>query len=242
MSGRRLAVVLIICLVTVAGCSNKDGVPGGILPREKMEQVMWDMAQADQYAALYVVKDSAHIDRKAETMRLYEEVFRLHQVTREQFRKSYRYYLDHPALSQLLFDSVISRGIRARSETYDRPGQYHPPAGPSAAKVPNEVGGGTTPGRSSAVRSGSAIPERPGVSGAGGSMVPGRPGVAVPGTPVQGRPGVKMPATQAPGAAGGRVMPGAAGDAMRRSQEAARKRDSVIRAMQMRRDTTRGRP
>ena len=90
--------------------------------KDKMEQVMWDMAQADQYAALYLAKDSAHIDRKAETMRLYAEVFRLHQVTPEEFRKSYHYYLDHPELNQLLFDSVIARGVRARTELYDRPG------------------------------------------------------------------------------------------------------------------------
>jgi hypothetical protein len=96
-----------------------------------MVQVMWDMAQADQYAALYLAKDSARIDRKAETMRLYAEVFRLHEVTPEEFRKSYRYYLDHPELNQLLFDSVITRGVRARSEIYDRPSQYHPPVAPA---------------------------------------------------------------------------------------------------------------
>ena len=130
MRGRRWVLGLIICLVAGEGCSDKNGVPGGILPRDKMEQVMWDMAQADQYAALYLAKDSAHIDRKAETMRLYEEVFRLHQVTREEFRKSYRYYLDHPALNQILFDSVIARGVRARSEMYDRPTRDRPQMGP----------------------------------------------------------------------------------------------------------------
>jgi hypothetical protein len=158
-----------------------------------MEQVMWDMAQADQYAALYLMKDSAYMDRKAETMRLYEEVFRLHQVTPEQFRKSYHYYLDHPELSQLLFDSVIVRGVRARSEMYDRPSlRYRPPVGPSGAKVPNEVGQGTTPGRSS-------MPGLPRNSGES--------------------------------------------DMARRFREAAsRRQDSIMRAMHVRRDTTKGRP
>jgi hypothetical protein len=131
MRGR--AVVLIVALGCLAGmaCSDKNSVPKDILPKDKMEQVMWDMAQADQYAALYLAKDSARIDRKAETMRLYAEVFRLHQVTPEEFRKSYHYYLDHPELNQLLFDSVITRGVRARAEIYDRPSQYHPPVAPA---------------------------------------------------------------------------------------------------------------
>src|SRR5579863_5274611 len=115
MSGRRLVRIWIgawiVCILAGVGCTDKDKVPNGILPRDKMQEVMWDMTQADQYAALYVAKDSLHSDRKAETMRLYEEVFRLHQVTREEFKKSYQYYLDHPELSQLLFDSVIAQGV-----------------------------------------------------------------------------------------------------------------------------------
>jgi hypothetical protein len=147
MSGR--GFVLIMLLLTGAGCKDKKSVPRSILPEDKMEQVMWDMAQADQYSALYLAKDSAHIDRKAETMRLYAEVFRLHQVTPEEFRKSYRYYLDHPELNQVLFDSTIARGYRARSEAYDLPAShYHPPVQPvkleavAPGRLPAAVGPG----------------------------------------------------------------------------------------------------
>ncbi|HEV3324231.1 MAG TPA: DUF4296 domain-containing protein [Puia sp.] len=119
---------LTLLLFAGAGCSDKDAVPSGILSRDKMESLIWDMAQADQYAAIYLAKDSAHINQKTETLRLYEQVFRLHQVSREEFSKSYQYYLDHPRLNQLLFDSVIARGVRARSEDYDRPFAAHQPA------------------------------------------------------------------------------------------------------------------
>jgi Domain of unknown function (DUF4296) len=162
MSRRTVVLILLLCCVAGAGCSDKNTVPGGILSKDKMEQVMWDMAQADQYAALYLAKDSAHIDRKAETLRLYAEVLRLHEVTPEEFRKSYRYYLDHPELNQLLFDSVIARGVRARTEMYDRPSSgYHAPMPP--AKV--------NPG---VIRPGVI---RPGVGP--GTIMPGRP--VVPG-------------------------------------------------------------
>ena len=206
MSGKGVMGVLIVCLIA-AGCSDKDGIPRGILPKDKMEEVMWDMAQADQYAALYLAKDSAHIDQKTETMRLYEEVFRLHHVTREEFGKSYRYYLDHPALSQQLFDSVIARGSRVRSELYDRPGKNLPAMGP--VKL-----GPVTP-----VKPGAITPGRP------GSITTGKPGTVTTQVPV--RPTVPM-ATPV--------------DPARRTQEAMRRRDSMICAMQMRRDTTKGRP
>jgi hypothetical protein len=184
MSGRTVVLILLLCCAVGAGCSGKKSVPRGILPEDKMERVMWDMAQADQYAALYVVKDSAHIDRKAETMRLYAEVLRLHEVTPEEFRKSYRYYLDHPELNQLLFDSVIARGVRARTEMYDRPSSgYHAPMPPANLK-PGVI--------------------RPGVV---------RPGVVRPGA------GAIMP--------GRPVVPG--------------RMDSIMRAMRVKRDTTKGR-
>jgi hypothetical protein len=225
MSGRGVMGMLLLCLVAGMGCSDKNSVPRGILPKDKMERVMWDMAQADQYAALYLTKDSTHIDRKAETLRLYAEVFRLHQVDPEQFRKSYRYYLDHPELNQLLFDSVIARGVRARSEMYDRPSsQYHPSVVPANLK----------PG---VVRPGAIMP---GAGRPGGALVPGRPGVA--------RPGVVVPV--APGRSVGGMRPGAmmqqAGgetELMRRMREASsRKQDSIMRGLHVKRDTTKGRP
>ncbi len=129
MSGKWLVAVGIVCWIG-AGCSGKSKVPSGILPLEKMQALMWDMAQADQFAAMYVAKDSGKVDRREETMRLYEEVLRLHDVTLDEFRKSYRYYLDHPALNQTLFDSVQARGGRARTEMYDRQSIYRPPVVP----------------------------------------------------------------------------------------------------------------
>jgi hypothetical protein len=154
MSGTRgigvscLAVILLAC----AGCADQGSVPSGILPPNKMQTVMWDMVQADQYAVLYVAKDSAaHRDTKTETLKLYEEVFRLHDVSREEFRKSYQYYLDHPVLNQLLFDSLISQGNRVRTESYSRPGIYRPPPVipphlPAGAKL-QVPGGKLFPGR-----------------------------------------------------------------------------------------------
>jgi hypothetical protein len=194
MKVRTVVVMMILCCVAGISCSDKHGVPRGILPKDKMEQVMWDMAQADQYAALYLAKDSARIDQKAETMRLYAEVFRLHQVTPEQFRNSYHYYLDHPELNQLLFDSVTARGVRARTAVYGRPSQYHPPVVQPGARLP---------------------------------------GVRLPGAVLTGPGGAKPPMQQMSSA-----------EMMRRLHEASsrQREDSIVRALQARRDTTKRRP
>src|SRR5579872_3935993 len=119
MKKRFAGLLTVVCLI-LSACRSKNSVPSGILPREKMEQVMWDMVMADQYAS-YLAKDSAHLDLKLERLRLYEQVFRLHDISRDKFRKSYAYYLEHPELNQVLFDSLTDLGNRLRTEAYSHP-------------------------------------------------------------------------------------------------------------------------
>jgi Domain of unknown function (DUF4296) len=131
---KAIAGLLAFFCMIAAGCSDKKSVPSGILPRDKMENVLWDMIQADQYAAVLTKDSAAHIaDLKTERLRLYDQVFRMHDVSRDKFRKSYQYYSDHPELSQDLFDSLLVRGNKLRSEEYAHPAarpSVNPPASP----------------------------------------------------------------------------------------------------------------
>jgi len=111
----------LLAVVILAGCSGKDKVPSGIIPKEKMGTILWDMIQVDQYSAIYLLKDSARINIKMEDLRLYQQVFQLHGVSREDFRKSFQYYEDRPDLIRTLFDSLLSRGNRLRTESYNKP-------------------------------------------------------------------------------------------------------------------------
>ncbi|HVV04301.1 MAG TPA: DUF4296 domain-containing protein [Puia sp.] len=108
----------LLCIVLIVGCSEKDSIPSGVLGKEEMGSILWDMMQADQYASSYLIKDTAKVNLKMETLKLYEEVFRLHKTTREEFRKSFQFYQDHPDITRVLFDSLIARGNRMRSESY----------------------------------------------------------------------------------------------------------------------------
>ena len=111
----------LLAILLVVGCSDKDKVPSGIIPRDEMEKILWDMVEADQYSSLYLWKDSARINVKTETQKLYQEVFQLHQISREEFRKSFQYYQEHPDLTRTVFDSLLARGNRLRAESYSRP-------------------------------------------------------------------------------------------------------------------------
>jgi len=118
----RTALSLLVIVLSVAagiGCGDKKSVPSGILKREEMQVVLFDMIQAEQYAT-YFAKDSTRLNLKLENLRLYDQVFQLHHVSREEFTRSYKYYMTRPDLTQTLLDSVIAMGIRIREESYKR--------------------------------------------------------------------------------------------------------------------------
>ena len=168
----------LICIVLIVGCSEKDNIPSGILDKEEMGSVLWDMMQADQYASSYLIKDSAKVNVKMETLKLYEEVFRLHKVSREEFRKSFQFYQDHPDITRVLFDSLIARGNRMRSESYSHPSAPTPsvPAVKPAATGPM----GRPPGVMPVIPPAGRLPDRP------AGTLPNRP----PGT-LSNQPGVR---------------------------------------------------
>ena len=114
--------VLILCmlLAVLSSCSKKNTIPSGIIGKDKMENILWDMIQADRFAAQYLVKDSLAIDLKKETFLLYDQVFQLNKVTKEEFVKSYNYYLSRPDITRVIFDSLATRANRRKDEVYKK--------------------------------------------------------------------------------------------------------------------------
>jgi hypothetical protein len=121
-------IVTFLAILMIAGCTDKDKVPSGILPKEEMGNILWDMIQADQFSSIYMIKDTPRINLKTEDLRLYQQVFRMHQVSRDEFRKSLQYYEDRPELIRTVFDTLLSRGNRLRTEIYSRPAVNPQPA------------------------------------------------------------------------------------------------------------------
>ncbi|QEC40501.1 DUF4296 domain-containing protein [Pseudobacter ginsenosidimutans] len=117
---KRGSIVWIIGIAVVLGlgaCSDKNKVPSGVLDRESMQAVMWDMILADRYAITYFPSDtSKRKDIKTETLKLYDQVFQIHDISQEEFLKSYRFYLSRPDISKSMFDSIYTRANRKRDE------------------------------------------------------------------------------------------------------------------------------
>ena len=111
---------ILLLLISFVSCSEK-GRRKDILPENEMRQVIWDMMRADQYVAGFRLKDSTH-NKRNESIRLYEEIFRIHKITREQFKTSFDYYTSRPDLFRPIIDSLSKIKIP--------PSPFHPSGRP----------------------------------------------------------------------------------------------------------------
>ena len=95
-------------LIFIISCGDNNKVPNDILPKEKMQSVLWSMISAGEFLNAYVLnKDS--VDKIAESSRVYGQVFQIHHISKDEFDRSYLYYRLHPDLMKTILDSLSKK-------------------------------------------------------------------------------------------------------------------------------------
>jgi len=111
-------LILFVCSLMPA-CRGKYNIPRRILSPDKMQSVLWDMVKADQYLKNYsVITDSSA--KLKESLNLYQQVFRIHNISKEKFRQSFAYYRIHPNILNIVLDSINNR-------SYNKPIEFNRP-------------------------------------------------------------------------------------------------------------------
>lgn len=97
----------------VFSCSQKDEVPKGILKTEKMQLLFWDFLRAEVYSSNFAKRDSIRSEA-IENLKIQNKIFKLHNVTKEEFYRSYIYYSNHKELMTKMIDSMIAMQKREK--------------------------------------------------------------------------------------------------------------------------------
>lgn len=105
----RTGALISLCCWILAACNNKDRIPAHILSRQKMQAVLWDLMRADQFLGDFVLNKDSSVNRDTSSIRIYRQVFALHGITKNEFRESFRFYNDHPALMKVIMDSISAK-------------------------------------------------------------------------------------------------------------------------------------
>ena len=113
---RWTSLVILICFIVA--CRSPNKIPNDILGIDKMKLIVWDMIRA---GALSENKYGRYPDSlKIKSIEMFQQVFTIHGITKDEFYKSYRYYEEHPDKNKILMDSVSAYANRQRQELYKR--------------------------------------------------------------------------------------------------------------------------
>ena len=109
--------IFVLLLAIFAACGNNTEVPPDIIPGKKMEIILWQLMQSDEYVNIQLKKDSTKKNRP-EKLKIYQQVFDLNGTSMSEFKKSYQYYMSHPDIAKVMFDSMAARANTLRIELY----------------------------------------------------------------------------------------------------------------------------
>ena len=104
-------ILIISISVSILFYSCKDSVPSGIINQNKMQEILWDVLRADALSQQLVNRDPAK-SLAGENLKLTRKVFIIHNITEEQFEKSYSYYTHHPDMMRTMLDSLNTQKTR----------------------------------------------------------------------------------------------------------------------------------
>ena len=106
--------MLLFVLGSLISCGNNDKKPSGILAPGKMQAVLWDVIKADAFTTEFIKKDSTK-NAVAENLKLQQEIFAIHKVSKTDFYKSYEYYRSHTTEFKVMLDSMIAQAERRKN-------------------------------------------------------------------------------------------------------------------------------
>lgn len=86
-------------------CSHKGKKPAYVLSQLEMKKIFTDAFKADEMAGYYMVHDTSYSGLKKHA-EMYNTIFSIHHITKDQFKRSLEYYETHPALLKAIFDSI----------------------------------------------------------------------------------------------------------------------------------------
>lgn len=111
-------LIVTIALLSLMGCTGK-GTNKGLLAKDKMQAVLWDIIQADSFTKQFIERDSSK-KPSLENAQLQKKIFAIHKVSKEDFYKSYDYYISNTELMSALLDSMTIQAERNRSKMLEK--------------------------------------------------------------------------------------------------------------------------
>ena len=110
---KRLQLFIILLLLLTACQKNK--LPEGVLDEQRMINVLADISVVDGYMSTLMYTDTLRIEGK----NYYATVYKNHNISKEVFDKSLKYYSNQPVLLDSMY-SKVTRKLEAKERFLDK--------------------------------------------------------------------------------------------------------------------------
>ena len=102
---RSISLFIAICLILFSCGSTEEKkvvIPGVVLSKEKMAEVIADIHLAEAEANLHPIADTTSVKSG------FQKIFEKSKITKEQYEKSLSFYIDHPELLNEVYGKVLN--------------------------------------------------------------------------------------------------------------------------------------
>ena len=103
--------IISISLILLFACNDKKIIiPANIIPQDKMVLVMTDAHLVEAI----IIQGHTMADKSPEAY--YQGIYENHNITKEQFEESYRFYIDHPELFDEIYNEILTELSKQQAE------------------------------------------------------------------------------------------------------------------------------
>lgn len=112
--------LLFFCLLgALYACDRRSSRPDQILSPEKMEPLLWEMLEADQFVSNFVIGRDTSVSAHAMGPKLYQTILKKYGVTDSVFQASLAYYKANPKQFLPMLDSLSKKSDLAPTSAVD---------------------------------------------------------------------------------------------------------------------------
>lgn len=98
-------IIYIMFFLVFVSCGSDTKVPSNILQPAEMSNILWDIMRSQALGYEIARKDSS-VREAIEVKALSQKVFKIYKIDSAYFNKSYNWYIQHPTILKVIFDSM----------------------------------------------------------------------------------------------------------------------------------------
>ncbi|MCB0539360.1 MAG: DUF4296 domain-containing protein [Chitinophagales bacterium] len=111
--------IIFFSFILMVACKDKPQPPDNLIGKEEMKEILIDMAMSDVVVELKKLENNKDI--YSEKYALFKSILNKYDVEENQFKNSYKYYLNNLDSANVMYDQMIEEMSIREAELNNKP-------------------------------------------------------------------------------------------------------------------------